>query len=80
MSKVCQLTGKKVQSGNNVSFSLRRTRRKFYPNLVTKKFFLPSEEKFIKLKVCTRALRTIDKKGIETMIKESKAKGLYTGA
>ncbi|MEN8787387.1 MAG: 50S ribosomal protein L28 [Flavobacteriales bacterium] len=79
MSKVCQLTGKKVQSGNNVSFSLRRTRRKFYPNLVTKKFHLPSEDRTVTLKVCTRALRTIDKKGIEAMIKESKAKGLYTG-
>lgn len=80
MSKVCQLTGKKVQSGNNVSFSLRRTRRKFYPNLVTKNFHLPSEDRTIKLKVSTRALRTIDKIGIEAMIKESKAKGLYTGA
>lgn len=80
MSKVCQLTGKKLQSGNNVSFSLRRTRRKFYPNLVTKKFHLPSENRTVTLKLCTRALRTIDKKGIEAMIKESKAKGLYTGA
>ena len=79
MSKICQITGKKVQSGNNVSFSLRRTRRKFYPNLVTKKFYLESEDKFITLKVCTRALRTIDKKGLEAVIKESKAKGLYTG-
>ena len=79
MSKICQITGKKVQSGNNVSFSLRRTRRKFYPNLVTKKFYLESEDKFITLKICTRALRTIDKKGVEAVIKESKAKGLYTG-
>ena len=79
MSKICQISGKKVQSGNNVSFSLRRTRRKFYPNLVTKKFYLESEEKFIVLKVSTRVMRTIDKKGLEAVIKESKAKGLYTG-
>jgi len=79
MSKICQISGKKVQSGNNVSFSLRRTRRKFYPNLVTKKFYLESEEKFITLKVSTRVMRTIDKKGLEAVIKESKAKGLYTG-
>lgn len=80
MSKVCQLTGKKVQSGNNVSFSLRRTRRKFYPNLLTKKFYLPSEDRTVTLKVSTRALRTIDKIGIEEMIKRAKAKGTYTGA
>ena len=79
MSKVCQLTGKKVQSGNNVSFSLRRTRRKFYPNLVTKKFHLPTEDRTITLKVSTRALRTIDKIGIEEMIKRAKAKGTYSG-
>ena len=80
MSRICQLTGKSVMVGNNVSHSKRRTKRRFYPNLVTKKFHLPSEDRTVTLKVCTRALRTIDKKGIEEMIKESKAKGLYTGA
>ena len=59
---------------------MRRTRRKFYPNLVTKKFHLPTEDRTVTLKVCTRALRTIDKLGIEAVIKQSKAKGTYTGA
>ena len=64
MSKVCQITGKKVITGNNVSHSKRRTKRKFYPNLQTKKFFIPEEDKWIKLKVSNEALRTIDKNGI----------------
>ena len=75
MSRVCQLTGKKVMVGNNVSHSKRRTKRKFYPNLVTKKFYLPEEDKFVTLKVSTSALRTINKKGITACIKEAKEKG-----
>ena len=61
--------------GNNVSHSKRRTKRKFYPNLVTKKFFIPEENEFITLKVSTSALRTINKKGIYACIKEARAKG-----
>ena len=49
MARACQITGKKVMSGNNVSHSLRRTKRKFYPNLITKKFFIPEEDKWITL-------------------------------
>ncbi|MEX1001770.1 MAG: 50S ribosomal protein L28 [Crocinitomicaceae bacterium] len=75
MARVCQLTGKKVMSGNNVSHSLNRTKRKFYPNLVKKKFYLPEEDKYITLKVSTSALRTVNKKGITACIKEAKAKG-----
>lgn len=75
MSRVCQLTGKKVMSGNNVSHALNRTRRKFYPNLITKKFYIPEEDKYITLKVSTSALRTINKKGISACIKEARAKG-----
>lgn len=75
MSRVCQLTGKKVIVGNNVSHSKRRTKRKFYPNLVTKKFYLPEEDKYITLKVATSALRTINKKGITACISDAKAKG-----
>lgn len=75
MSKVCQITGKKVMVGNNVSHSNRKTKRKFYPNLVKKKFYLPEEDRFITLKVSTSALRTIDKKGITACVKEAKAKG-----
>lgn len=75
MSRVCQITGKKVITGNNVSHSKRRTKRKFYPNLQTKKFYLPEEDKYITLKVSTAALRTIDKKGITACVKEARAKG-----
>ena len=62
-------------SGNNVSHSKRRTKRKFYPNLITKKFYIPEEDKFITLKICTSALRTINKKGIAACVKEARAKG-----
>lgn len=75
MSRVCQLTGKKVMVGNNVSHSKRRTKRKFYPNLVTKKFYLPEEDQYITLRVSTSALRTINKNGITACVKEARAKG-----
>ncbi|OFY92459.1 MAG: 50S ribosomal protein L28 [Bacteroidetes bacterium RIFCSPLOWO2_12_FULL_31_6] len=75
MSRVCQITGKKVITGNNVSHSKRRTKRKFYPNLQTKKFFVPEEDKWVTLKVSAAALRTIDKNGISAAMKEAKTKG-----
>ncbi|MCG8578078.1 MAG: 50S ribosomal protein L28 [Flavobacteriales bacterium] len=75
MSKVCQLTGKKVMSGNNVSHALNRTRRKFYPNLIKKTFYIPEEDSYITLKISTSALRTINKKGISACLKEARAKG-----
>lgn len=80
MARVCQLTGKKMMVGNNVSHSNRKTKRRFYPNLVKKRFFLPSSEEWVTLKISTSALRTINKLGVEEAIKRSKAKGLYTGA
>jgi len=61
--------------GNNVSHSNRKTKRKFYPNLVTKKFFVPEEENFITLKISTSALRNINKKGISACLKEAREKG-----
>ena len=61
--------------GNNVSHSKRRTKRRFYPNLVTKKFYLPEDDSFITLKVATSALRTINKKGISACVKEARLKG-----
>ena len=76
MARACQITGKKVMSGNNVSHSLRRTKRKFYPNLITKKFFIPEEDKWITLKIATSTLRTINKKGISAVLKEAKATGM----
>ncbi len=75
MSRVCQITGKKVVSGNNVSHSNRKTKRKFYPNLQTKKFYLPEEDKWITLKVSAAAIRTINKKGITVVMAEAKAQG-----
>lgn len=75
MSRVCQITGKRVITGNNVSHSNRKTKRKFYPNLVTKRFYIPEEDKWVTLKVSTAALRTINKNGISAAIKEARAKG-----
>lgn len=75
MSRVCQLTGKSVMVGNNVSHSQRKTKRKFYPNLFTKKFFLPEENEYITLKISAAALRNINKKGITACVKEARTKG-----
>ena len=75
MSRVCQLTGKKVMSGNNVSHSKRRTKRKFYPNLLKKKFYLPEEDRYITLKISAAALRTVTKNGITATLKKARAKG-----
>lgn len=75
MSRVCQITGKKVVAGNNVSHSNKKTKRKFYPNLQTKKFYIPEEDKWITLKVSTAAIRNINKKGISVVLAEAKAQG-----
>jgi len=77
MARICQITGKKVMSGNNVSHSHAKTRRKFYPNLQVKKFFIPEENKWVTLKVSASALRTINKNGISAVLKEATAKGFY---
>ena len=71
MARICDITWKKVMVGNNVSHSNRRTKRKFYPNLQTKKFFIPESWEWITLKVSTNALRTIDKKGISAVLKQA---------
>jgi len=75
MSRVCELTGKRAMVGNNVSHAMNKTKRKFNANLVKKRFFLPEEDRWITLKVCTSALKDINKKGISAVIKEAKAKG-----
>ena len=75
MSRICQITGKKMITGNNVSHSHSKTRRRFYPNLQTKKFYIPEEEKFITLKVSTSGIRNINKVGITAAMKDAKAKG-----
>jgi large subunit ribosomal protein L28 len=75
MSKICQVTGKKAMVGNNVSHSKRRTRRKFYPNLFEKKYYLPEEERWISLKISAAGIRLISKKGLTTVLREAKEKG-----
>ena len=75
MSRVCQLTGKKSIVGNKVSHSNRKTKRRFYPNLQDKKFYIPEEDKWVTLKVSTEGLKNINKKGISACLKEAKTKG-----
>lgn len=65
--------------GNNVSHSNIKTKRRFYPNLQDKKFYIPEEDKWIKLRVSAAGIRTINKKGIATALKEAKEKGYYKG-
>ena len=77
MSKVCQITGKKVISGNNVSHSNIKTRRKFHVNLHTKKFYIPKEDKWVTLKISAAGIRIINKKGIATALKEATSKGYF---
>jgi len=75
MANICQITGKKLMVGNNVSHSNNRTKRRFYPNLQTKKFYVPEEDTFVTLKVTAAGIRTINKKGISAAMKEAKEKG-----
>ena len=78
MSRVCQITGKKVVTGNNVSHSKRRTKRKFYPNLFDKKFYLVEEDRFVKLRVSAKGLRIINRKGLKVSLDEAVKKGFLT--
>jgi large subunit ribosomal protein L28 len=75
MSKVCQITGKKPQVGNNVSHSNIKTKRRFNPNLQKKRFYIPEEDKWITLKLTTSAIRTINKNGIMAVLKKARANG-----
>lgn len=75
MSRVCQLTGKKALVGNHVSHSNKKTKRRFYPNLQVKKFYIPELDREITLKISTSALRNINKKGIYNYILELEKQG-----
>lgn len=75
MSRICDLTGKMAMSGNNVSHSNVKTKRKFYPNLQLQKFFIPEENRWITLKVSTSAIKTINKIGITEAINRFMKKG-----
>ncbi|MFZ6052820.1 50S ribosomal protein L28 [Halocola ammonii] len=78
MARVCQLTGKKVITGNHVSHSNRKTKRKFYPNLLKKSFYVPEEDRTVTLKISAKALRTVNKIGIYKALQRAKEKGYYT--
>ena len=75
MAKICDITGKRPQVGNNVSHANNKTKRRFYPNLHKKSFYIPEEDAWITLKVSSSALRTINKKGISAVLKEAQTKG-----
>lgn len=75
MARVCQVTGKRPQSGNNVSHANNRTRRRFLPNLHRHRFWVESENRWIRLRVSTKGLRIIDKKGIDTVLTDMRARG-----
>ena len=79
MSRVCQLSGKRPVSGNHVSHSNHKTRRKFYPNLQKKRFFIPETGKWVTLKITAKVLRTINKLGIYAYLKKLERKGVHTG-
>lgn len=76
MARVCQVTGKKPMVGNNVSHANNKTKRRFLPNLQSRKFWVESENRWVRLRVSNAALRTIDKKGIDVVIAELRADGL----
>lgn len=75
MARVCQVTGKKPITGHKVSFSNKKAKRRFLPNLQKKRFFLAEEDKWITLKLSTDALRTINKNGLYSVVKELRAQG-----
>jgi large subunit ribosomal protein L28 len=76
MARICDLTGKSAMKGNKVSHSNRKSKRRFYPNLQTKRLYIPEEDTWITVKVSTSALRTINKKGITAVLKDAVEKGL----
>ncbi|MDM5147374.1 50S ribosomal protein L28 [Candidatus Persebacteraceae bacterium Df01] len=77
MSRVCQVTGRGVLSGNNVSHANNKNKRVFLPNLHKKRFWVPSEKRHVTLRVSAKGIRTIDKRGIETVISDLRAQGVH---
>lgn len=75
MARVCQVTGKAPMSGNNVSHANNKTKRRFLPNIRYKRFWVESEKRFVRLRVSTRAMRTIDKVGIDQVLADLRARG-----
>ena len=75
MSKVCQVTGKRPVTGNNVSHAKNRTKRRFEPNLHSHRFWVEGEKRFVKLRVSAKGMRIIDKLGIEAVLADIRARG-----
>jgi len=75
MAKVCQVTGKRPVSGNNVSHAKNRTKRRFLPNLHTHRFWVEGEKRFVKLRLTAKGMRIVDKVGIEEVLKKIRARG-----
>ena len=75
MSRVCQVTGKRPATGNNVSHANNRTKRRFLPNLHMHRFWVESEQRWVKLRVSSKGMRIIDKNGIDAVLKDIRARG-----
>ena len=75
MSRVCQVTGKRPVSGNNVSHAMNHTRRRFLPNLQNHRFWVESEKRFVRLRVTSKGMRIIDKKGIDAVLADIRSRG-----
>lgn len=80
MARVCEVSGKRPQVGNKVSHANNKSKRRFYPNLQTKKFFIAEENKWVTLKVSTKVIKTINLKGISVVLKEARQKGTLTAS
>lgn len=76
MAKVCQVTGKRPMSGNRVSHANNKTKRRFLPNLHDQRFWVPAEKRWITLRVTAKAMKTIDKNGIESVLREMRGRGV----
>lgn len=75
MARVCQVTGRKPVTGHKISFSNKKAKRRFLPNLQTKRFYLAEEDRWVVLKLCTDAIRTINKNGLLSVVKDLRAQG-----
>jgi large subunit ribosomal protein L28 len=80
MARVCEVSGKRPQVGNKVSHANNKTKRRFYPNLHTKRFFVAEESKWVTLKVSSKVIKTINLKGISAVLKEARQKGTLTAS
>jgi len=78
MSRVCELTGKKAMTGNNVSFSNKKNKRKFSVNLLRKRFYVAAEDKWVVLRISAAALKTVNKKGIDAVLADARSNGFTT--